>query len=104
MNIQFKKGVIELCVLSLLSKEDCYGYQISEILSWRFDLAEGTVYPILRRLKSDGFVTTYISEASEGPPRKYYSITKTGTEFYHLLKAEWKTFTLSVEKLLNKGI
>ena len=51
MNIQYKKGVLELCVLSLLRKRDCYGYEISEYLSNHIDIADGTVYPILRKLK-----------------------------------------------------
>ena len=58
MNIQYKKGVLELCVLSMLAKRDWYGYEISESLSKKIDIADGTVYPILRKLKSDGFVVT----------------------------------------------
>ena len=54
MNSQYKKGVLELCVLSLLKKRDCYGYEISEYLSQHIDIADGTVYPILRKLKADG--------------------------------------------------
>ena len=54
MNSQYKKGVLELCVLSLLKKRDCYGYEISEYLSQHIDIADGTVYPTLRKLKADG--------------------------------------------------
>lgn len=57
MNTQYKKGVLELCVLSLLHKRDCYGYEISDFLSQHIDIADGTVYPILRKLKSDGLLT-----------------------------------------------
>ena len=64
-----KKGVLELCVLSLLHKRDCYGYEISEYLSRHIDIADGTVYPILRKLKADGLLTTYLQEESGGPPR-----------------------------------
>lgn len=53
MNTQYKKGVLELCVLSLLKKRDCYGYEISEFLAGHIDIADGTVYPILRKLKAD---------------------------------------------------
>ncbi len=101
MNTQFKKGVIELCVLSILYKNDCYGYDISELLSRYIDISDGTVYPILRKLKSDGLVTTYLSEESGGPPRKYYSITKTGIQEYRSLKDEWCSFTKSVAELLE---
>ena len=58
MNIQYKKGVIELCILSILSKKDMYGYELSEYISQKIDIADGTVYPILRKLKADGFVKT----------------------------------------------
>ena len=78
MNIQYKKGVLELCVLSLLKKHDCYGYELSEYLSMHINIADGTVYPILRKLKSEGLLTTYLQEDSGGPPRKYYSLTSLG--------------------------
>lgn len=68
MNTQYKKGVLELCVLALLEKHDCYGYEISERLSDSIDIADGTVYPILRKLKSDGVLTTHLQEESGGPP------------------------------------
>lgn len=75
MNSQYKKGVLELCVLSLLRGRDRYGYEISEYLSQHIDIADGTVYPLLRKLKADGLVTTYLQEESGGPPRKYYKLT-----------------------------
>ena len=101
MNTQYKKGVLELCVLSLLEKRDCYGYDVSEILSGHIELSEGTVYPILRKLRSDGLVTTYLSEASGGPPRKYYSLTELGKKEYALAKDEWINFAETVKKLLK---
>lgn len=73
MNTQYKKGVLELCVLSLLHKRDCYGYEISDFFSQHIDIADGTVYPILRKLKSDGLLTTYLQEESGGPPRNITS-------------------------------
>ena len=73
MSIQYKKGVLELCVMALLKKRDRYGYEISESLGGKIDIADGTVYPILRKLKADGLLTTYLQEESGGPPRKYYS-------------------------------
>ena len=101
MNNQYKRGVLELCVLSLLYREDRYGYDISEFLSRHIKISEGTVYPILRKLKSDGYVTTYLSEQSGGPPRKYYSLTKTGRDEYLTQKADWLEFITSVETLLE---
>lgn len=101
MNIQYKKGVLELCVLSLLKKHDCYGYEISEYLSKHIDIADGTVYPILRKLRSEGLLTTYMQEESGGPPRKYYSITKLGLEVYEKERAEYLDFARKIEFLLE---
>ena len=80
MGIQYKKGVLELCVMALLRRRDCYGYEISETLSKKIDIADGTVYPIMRKLKADGLLSTYLQEESGGPPRKYYSLTQLGRE------------------------
>ena len=101
MNTQYKKGVLELCVLSLLEKRDCYGYEISESLSNHIDIADGTVYPILRKLKSDGLLTTYLQEESGGPPRKYYSLTDLGKKTYINDRAEYLRFARAIEALLE---
>jgi PadR family transcriptional regulator, regulatory protein PadR len=101
MNLQYKKGVVELCVLSMLYRRDCYGYDVSESISKHIDIADGTVYPILRKLKSDGMVTTYLSEESGGPPRKYYALTKLGNEEYLSAKKDWLNFIKSIERILD---
>ena len=101
VNTQYKKGVLELCVLALLEKRDCYGYEISEYLSNHIDIADGTVYPILRKLKNDGVVSTYLQEESGGPPRKYYSLTKLGREAYKNDRAEYLNFARAVKTLLE---
>lgn len=103
MNIQYKKGVIELCILSVLSKKDMYGYELSEYISKKIDISDGTVYPILRKLKADGLVKTYLSEESGGPPRKYYSITQTGLDNFRHDSAEWISFTQTVNNMI-KGV
>jgi PadR family transcriptional regulator PadR len=102
LNNQYKKGVLELCILSLLKKSDRYGYEVSEALSGRIDIADGTVYPILRKLKSDGLVTTYLSEESGGPPRKYYCLTRLGLEEYTNAKNEWLQFVKAVNDLIKE--
>ncbi len=102
MNTQYKKGVLELCVLSLLIKRDCYGYEISEYLSNHIDISDGTVYPILRKLKSDGLLNTYLQEESGGPPRKYYSLTSLGRETYKKERAEYLNFARTIETLLEE--
>ena len=102
MNAQYKKGVLELCVLSLLEKGDCYGYEISETLAERIEIADGTVYPILRKLKADGLLTTYLQEESGGPPRKYYRLTELGRETYRSDRAEYLKFAQEIRNLLEE--
>lgn len=101
MNIQYKKGVIELCILAILSKKDMYGYELSKYISNQIDISDGTVYPILRKLKADGLVKTYLSEDSGGPPRKYYSLTQLGKEEFENDSAEWLSFTAIVNKIIQ---
>lgn len=101
MNIQYKKGVLELCVLALLKKHDYYGYELSEYLSKHIDIADGTVYPILRKLKNEGLLTTYVQEDSGGPPRKYYSLTSLGREVYEKEREEYLDFAKKIEILLE---
>ena len=101
MNIQYKKGVLELCVLAMLHQRDRYGYELSEQLSKTIDIADGTVYPIMRKLKADGLVTTYLSEESGGPPRKYYSLTDLGRSTYLTDRADYLHFAASIESILE---
>ncbi len=103
MNTQYKKGVLELCVLSMLKNKDRYGYEISDNLSKSIDIADGTVYPILRKLKSDGLVTTYLSEESGGPPRKYYSLTELGKSTFENDRADYLEFAKTVESMLKEN-
>jgi PadR family transcriptional regulator, regulatory protein PadR len=101
MNIQFKKGVLEICVLSVLAYKDCYGYELVNEISKRIDISEGTIYPLLRRLKDEGLVTTYLQESGEGPPRKYYRLTETGRVKEQEQRDEWMQFAASVSALLE---
>lgn len=103
MNIQFKKGILELCALSLLIEEDRYGYELFNILSENIAVSEGTIYPLLRRLNQEGYFSTYLKESSEGPPRKYYRITEDGRRAHELLYEEWKEFLQGVNKILSGG-
>ena len=102
MNIQFKKGVLELCVLSLLESEDRYGYDVAQAFSTRIHIADGTVYPILRKLSTEGYVRSYIRESSGGPPRKYYTLTEAGRQFRVLLTEEWNQFIKQVNSLIHE--
>jgi PadR family transcriptional regulator PadR len=101
-NIQLKKGVLELCVLSMLNKKDCYGYELVEMISKNIEISEGTIYPLLRRLKDEGYFTTYLQESQEGPPRKYYRITEMGRETKKALENEWDTFVEGVNRIIKE--
>ena len=78
VEVQLKKGVLELCVLALLSRGDNYAYEIASRLAEGIDMGEGTIYPLMRRMQADGLVDTYLVESSSGPPRKYYRLTEAG--------------------------
>lgn len=99
MNTQFKKGVLELCVLSLLVTGDKYGYELAEKISSEIEISEGTLYLLLRRLRNEGYFEVYLQESSAGPARKYYKLTEKGRETQQALMDEWLDFTKKVGKL-----
>ena len=104
MNIQFKKGVLELCALALIAKKNCYGYELVNEISKNISISEGTIYPLLRRLKNEGYVTTYLQESREGAPRKYYKLTESGKKMGKSSKEEWLTFVKKVNRFLKGGV
>ena len=101
IQVQLKKGVLELCVLALLSQHDSYAYEIANRLAEGIDMGEGTIYPLMRRMQSDGLVDTYLVESSSGPPRKYYRLTQAGKSSFTAQKAEWAAFARAVETILG---
>ncbi|MGE7622217.1 PadR family transcriptional regulator [Viridibacillus sp. NPDC096237] len=103
MNVQFKKGVLNLCVLALLEKQDYYGYELVQAISHQIEISEGSVYPLLRRLTKEGYFTTYLKESTEGPPRKYYQITGLGLTYLEELRQEWDSFITGVNHLIHEG-
>ncbi|MGM9923911.1 MAG: PadR family transcriptional regulator [Bacillus sp. (in: firmicutes)] len=103
MNVQFKKGVLELCVLVLLRHKDRYGYELVQNISDKFEISEGSVYPLLRRLTKEGYFTTYLKESTEGPSRKYYHLTEKGREYMKHLVQEWQEFSVAVNEIIKDG-
>jgi len=99
MNSQFKKGVLDLCVLSILSRKNCYGYELVQEIIKYMEISEGTIYPLLRRLKKDLLVTTYLQESNEGPPRKYYQLTRLGEHVQKEKVEEWLQFQQSINDI-----
>jgi PadR family transcriptional regulator PadR len=98
---QLRKGVLELCVLTMLSRGDAYGYEIASKLMADVGMGEGTIYPLMRRMQEDGLVSTYLVETSGGPPRKYYRLTAAGRATLTAQRGEWKSFQAAVEKMLG---
>lgn len=98
--VQLRKGVLDMCVLAMLARQDGYAYDIASRLADGIGMGEGTIYPLMRRMQADGLVKTYLEESSSGPPRKYYQLTKAGRAALAAQKAEWNAFTSSVAKIL----
>jgi PadR family transcriptional regulator, regulatory protein PadR len=90
--IQLRKGLLELAILNTLSAGPLYGYDVVRRLGDVDSLVvnEGTVYPILSRLRNERFVETYIEESPEGPPRKYYRLTPHGREELRRMNQHWQ--------------
>lgn len=100
MDTQLKKGILEMCILFQLTKNDMYGYEIMKIIKDVFpDVYDGSIYAILRRLNADGHTETYVRESTGGPPRKYYRVTPEGREYCKNITDEWKLLKDSVETL-----
>ena len=102
---QLRRGVLEYCVLALLAKEDRYGFDIARTLGAvePISVSEGTVYPLLSRLRKDGAVTTSWQESDAGPPRKYYAITPQGRRVLADFIEEWGRFREAVDTVLQGG-
>ena len=101
IEIQLKKGALELCVLALLSQHDSYAYEIASQLSDSIGMGEGTIYPLMRRLQSDRLVETYLVESTSGPSRKYYRLTEAGKASFGAQKSAWSSFSGAVETILG---
>lgn len=101
IDIQLKKGVLTLCVLALLNQRDSYAYEIASTLSDAIGMGEGTIYPLMRRMQSDGQVETYLVESPSGPSRKYYRLTDAGRQALEAKSAEWRGFAGAVDALIE---
>ena len=101
---QLRKGMLEFCILNAIRGTSFYGYDIVRILRDIDGLviSEGTIYPILSRLKKEGFVQTTIKESSEGPPRKYYKLTEKGQEILDRMNSYWKTINIGCDSLMQE--
>ena len=101
IDIQLKKGVLGLCVLALLAHRESYAYEIASHMAEAIGMGEGTIYPLMRRMQSDGLVSTYLVESPAGPSRKYYRLTPAGQQALAAQAAEWRGFARAVDGLID---
>src|SRR3954469_11385199 len=101
---QMRKGVLELCILSILSKGDAYPTEIIDRLKeTKLVVVEGTLYPLLTRLKNTGLLGYRWEESTSGPPRKYYKLTEIGEHYLKELQLSWHELVDAVNKTIEQG-
>jgi len=101
---QMRKGVLELCILALIAEEEVYPSDIIQKLKQsKLIVVEGTLYPLLTRLKNEGLLTYRWVESSAGPPRKYYQLTKKGGLFLKELTRTWEDLEAAVRLVTQPG-
>lgn len=102
---QLRRGVIEFCVLALLADEERYGFELVQQLAGEQAMVttEGTLYPLLGRLRREGAVETSWRESPTGPPRRYYRLTPAGRKSLAAFVDEWTRFRASVDAILKIG-
>jgi PadR family transcriptional regulator len=102
---QMRKGALEYCVLALLAPAPRYGFELVQSLGDVDGMltTEGTMYPLLSRLRREGLVETEWRESSSGPPRRYYTLTARGEDALAVFRREWITFRDAVDTILRQG-
>ncbi len=100
---QMRKGILDFCILSILQERDCYTSEIlDELKAVKLVVVEGTVYPLLTRLKNDDYLSYRWEESISGPPRKYYKLTQKGQLFLGELAKTWNELAQAVDKITTK--
>jgi len=100
---QMRKGILEYCILSVLSKDSCYASDIiKELKEAKVIVVEGTLYPLLTRQKNAGLLSYRWEESQQGPPRKYYELTDEGREYLKELDNSWNDLVESVNLIRTK--
>jgi len=101
---QMRKGVLEFCILSIIKEKEAYTSDILETLKdAKLLVVEGTVYPLLTRLKNDGLLSYRWEESTSGPPRKYYGLTELGKTFLNELNGNWTELSDAVNIITTKN-
>ncbi|GAB1444455.1 MAG: PadR family transcriptional regulator [Cyclobacteriaceae bacterium] len=102
--VQMRKGVLEYCILHIISRGEVYASDmLEELTAAKMIVVEGTLYPLLTRLKNAGLLEYKWVESKSGPPRKYYTLTNLGKNFLEGLSNTWKDLVLSTQKITNNS-
>ncbi len=103
MGFQISGALLDACVLAVLHDEDTYGYVLTQKIKGVMDISESTLYPVLRRLQKDGYLTTY-DKPYQGRNRRYYAISDDGKKRYEEYKFDWKKYKEQIDKLMCGGV
>lgn len=99
---QMRKGLLEYCILSIISRDEAYASDILDILKTsQLLVVEGTLYPLLTRMKNEGLLSYRWQESTGGPPRKYYTLTPDGQQLLHQLHQEWQTISTAISQITS---
>lgn len=102
--VQMRKGIIEFCILEIISRGEVYASDmLDELTAAKMIVVEGTLYPLLTRLKNAGLLDYTWVESSAGPPRKYYKLTATGQQFLEQLRQTWIEVVASIEHITKNN-
>jgi PadR family transcriptional regulator, regulatory protein PadR len=100
--VQMRKGILEYCILHIISRGEIYASEIlDELINAKIMVVEGTLYPLLTRLKNSGLLDYKWVESTSGPPRKYYVLTETGSIFLENLNKTWEELAISVTTIIK---
>ena len=101
--VQMRKGILEYCILEIISRGEVYASNmLDELTAAKMIVVEGTLYPLLTRLKNAGLLDYTWVESTSGPPRKYYKLTAAGTEFLEQLRLTWLEVVASIEHITKQ--
>ena len=102
--VQMRKGILEFCVLHIISRGEVYASDLlEELTSAKIMVVEGTLYPLLTRLRKAGLVDYKWVESSSGPPRKYYTLTQEGSDFLNRLGETWEELSASTGQIISNN-
>ncbi len=102
--VQMRKGILEFCILHIISRGEVYASDmLEELTNAKIMVVEGTLYPLLTRLKNAGLVEYKWVESNSGPPRKYYTLTQTGKDFLESLQNTWMELVTSTSQIMHRN-